>query len=235
MSEEEKYDNYRFEKKFFIPEQLTHSIEEIIKLNSSLARKIFTPRFINNIYFDNSKFQYFFENIDGVSERIKVRIRWYGDFEGRINEPFLEFKKKVGSVGSKKKFRLPSFNLSDIYLPNFLSFLFRRSKLGIFEKNLMLGLKPTLINRYQRKYFLSFDKKFRITLDKHLEYFLINSSQSIFSRGLKDELRMIMELKYAPKHQFESAIITQELPFRVIKNSKYVRGVQTLYNLGNHI
>ena len=80
----------RFERKFIIPESFTHSIEEVIKSNSALMRKIYYPRFINNIYFDNPRFQFYFENIDGVCERKKMRIRWYGNLKGRIKKPVLE-------------------------------------------------------------------------------------------------------------------------------------------------
>ena len=227
--------NYRIERKFIIPERMTHSIEEVIKSNSALMRKIFYPRFINNIYFDNSRFQFFFENIDGVSERMKVRIRWYGSLKGKIKKPVLEFKQKHGLTGRKTSIVLPSFDLKEIYLPGFLSSLFQKVNIDMRKKVLMLSLKPSVINRYQRKYFLSFDQKFRVTLDHHLEYFSASSPEKLSSRGLKDNLSMIMELKYAPIHQLESAIITQEFPFRVIKNSKYVRGVQILYDLGTHI
>ena len=227
--------NYRFEKKFIIPERLTPSIEEVVKSNSALMRKIFCPRFINNIYFDNSRFKFFFENIDGVSERMKTRIRWYGNLKGKIKKPVLEFKQKHGLTGSKTYIALPSFDLKDIYCQSFLYSLFKKSNLDMRKKDLMLSLKPTLINRYQRKYFLSFDQKFRVTLDHQLEYFPVSSPEQLSTKGLKDSLSMIMELKYAPIYQLESANITQEFPFRVIKNSKYVRGVQILYNLGTHI
>ena len=227
--------NYRFEKKFIIPERLTPSIEEVLKSNSALMKKIFSPRFINNIYFDNSRFQFFFENIDGISERMKTRIRWYGNLKGRIKKPVLEFKQKHGLTGSKTSIDLPSFDLKDIYRPGFLSSLFQNSNLDMRKKELMLSLTPSLINRYQRKYFLSFDQKFRVTLDHHLKYYPVSSPEQLSSCGLKDSLSMIMELKYSPIYQLESANITQEFPFRVIKNSKYVRGVQILYNLGTHI
>ena len=227
-------ENNRFERKFIIPERLTHSIEEVIKSNSALMRKIYYPRFINNIYFDNPKFQFFFENIDGVCERMKMRIRWYGNLKGRIKKPVLELKQKNGLTGTKSFFTIPSFNINDIYHPGFLSSLFLKSNLDFGKKNLMLSLKPTLINRYQRKYFLSFDQKFRLTIDDHLEYFTVSSPEQLSSWGLKDSLSMIMELKYSPIYQPESANITQEFPFRVIKNSKYVRGVQIIYNLGTY-
>ena len=225
----------RFERKFIIPERLTHSIEEVIKSNSALMRKIFYPRFVNNIYFDNQSFRFYFENIDGVCERMKMRIRWYGNLKDRIKKPVLELKQKHGLTGTKSFFRMPSFNLSDIYQPGFLSSLFQKANLDMRKKNLILSLKPTLINRYQRKYFLSFDQKFRLTIDDHLEYFPVSSPEQISSGGLKDSLNKIMELKYSPIYQLESANITQEFPFRVIKNSKYVRGIQIIYNLGTYI
>ena len=228
-------DNYRFERKFIIPERLTHSIEEVVKSNSALMRNIFPPRFINNIYFDNSRFKFFFENIDGVSERMKTRIRWYGNLKGKIKKPVLEFKQKHGLTGSKTSIALPSFDLKDIYRRGFLPSLFQNSNLDMRKKDLMLSLKPSLINRYQRKYFLSFDQKFRVTLDQHLKYYPVSSPEQLSSCGLKDSLSMIMELKYSPIYQLESNNITQEFPFRVIKNSKYVRGIQIIYNLGTHI
>ena len=225
----------RFERKFIIPELLTHSIEEFIKSNSALMRKIYYPRFINNIYFDNPGFQFYFENIDGISERMKMRIRWYGKMNGEIEKPVLELKQKNGLTGSKSFFTIPSFNINDIYHPGFLSSLFQKSNLDLRKKTLMLSLKPTLINRYQRKYFLSFDQKFRVTLDDNLAYFPVSFPEQLSSGGIKDTLSMIMELKYEPIYQFESANITQEFPFRVVKNSKYVRGVQIIYNLGTYI
>ena len=228
-------DNYRFERKFIIPFRLTYSIEEVLKSNSALMRKIFCPRFINNIYFDNSRFQFFFENMDGVSERMKTRIRWYGNLKGKIKKPVLEFKQKHGLTGSKTSIALPSFDLKDIYCQSFLYSLFKKSNLDMRKKDLMLSLKPTLINRYQRKYFLSFDQKFRITLDHQLKYYPVSSPEQLSSCGLKDSLSMIMELKYSPIYQLESNHISQEFPFRVIKNSKYDRGIQIIYNLGTHI
>ena len=225
----------RFERKFIIPERLTHSIEEVIKSNSALMRKIFYPRFVNNIYFDNPSFRFYFENIEGVCERMKMRIRWYGNLKDRIKKPVLELKQKQGLTGTKSFFRMPSFNLSDIYQPGFLSSLFQKTNLDMRKKNLILSLKPTLINRYQRKYFLSADQKFRLTIDDHLKYFPVSSPEQLSSGGLKDSLNMIMELKYSPIYQPESANITQEFPLRVIKNSKYVRGVQIIYNLGTYV
>ena len=55
----------RFERKFIIPERLTHSIEEVIKSNSALMRKIFYPRFVNNIYFDDPSFRFILKTLMG--------------------------------------------------------------------------------------------------------------------------------------------------------------------------
>ena len=64
----------------------------------------------------------------------------------------------------------------------------------------ILSTKITLMNRYHRQYFQSFDNRFRLTLDSNLEFFLppdeinIKPPRSYF-RNLS-----IIEIKYDEKH-----------------------------------
>ncbi len=230
---EHSVNSHRFERKFIIPGNLVYSIEQIIKASSAMFSEVFYPRFVNNIYFDSVSFQFFHDNINGVSERTKARIRWYGDLERDIKKPVLEFKQKFGLTGIKTAFPLEPFSLRDIGVPNFRSSLFQKSALDFHRKELMISLKPTLINRYRRKYFLSADRKFRITLDHCLEYFPANLFENISIRRFNDSISMIMELKYDKEHQPESSELTQEFLFRLVKNSKYVRGIQILHDIGH--
>lgn len=39
------------------------------------------------------------DNLIGISDRMKVRIRWYGALLGLIEEPVLELKIKRGFLG----------------------------------------------------------------------------------------------------------------------------------------
>ena len=225
---------FRFERKFVIPPDSTNYVEHIVKQNTAIFTETFSPRFVNNIYFDTQSFQFFNENIDGVSLRKKIRIRWYGNLDGEVQNPILEFKQKSGLLGIKRYYPLDGFELGKIFNPGFFSNLFGKSSLELFDKELLLSLTPTLINRYHRKYFQSMDQKFRITLDSDLEFFPVSSPNHFHERQLRNPFYMIMELKYDKTYQTEASDVTQQFLFRVSKNSKYVRGVSMLYDLGEH-
>jgi hypothetical protein len=46
----------------------------------------------------------YWDNVSGLSKRVKVRIRWYGDLYGHIQSPILEFKIRNNTLGSKVSF-----------------------------------------------------------------------------------------------------------------------------------
>ncbi len=84
----EKKHNFRFERKFTIPDGFTIvAIEQFIKQNKALFREVFHIRQVNNIYFDTAAYNDYFDNVLGVSDRKKIRIRWYGDTFGTIKKP----------------------------------------------------------------------------------------------------------------------------------------------------
>jgi len=85
-----------------------------------------------------------------------------------------------------------------------------------------------LLNRYQRKYYLSADRRFRVTLDTNVTYTLISRYQNYFMRSVIDRDNVIMELKYDIKDDAHVDWISDYFPFRMTKNSKYVNGVDSL-------
>ena len=76
--------DYRYERKFFITSLSRFEVESIVKLHPAIFSEIFHERFVNNIYLDSSDLINFYENIEGQSNRIKIRIRWYGELFGYI-------------------------------------------------------------------------------------------------------------------------------------------------------
>ncbi len=82
----------RYERKFMVTAMSLRAIESRIKLHPSYFREAYSQRYINNIYFDTQTLKYYHENERGVSNREKVRIRWYGDTFGAIQNPKLEIK-----------------------------------------------------------------------------------------------------------------------------------------------
>ena len=97
-----KKHNYRYERKFTVPNSFCYRIiEQFVKKNTALFREVFHVRQVNNIYFDTAKYNDYFDNVLGVSDRKKIRIRWYGDTFGEIRKPVLEFKIKKGIVNDE--------------------------------------------------------------------------------------------------------------------------------------
>ena len=67
----------------------------------------FTDRQVNSIYFDDEHYTSIKQNIEGISEKKKYRLRWYGDFRN-IKNPTFEIKAKKGFEVIKKNFVLPN-------------------------------------------------------------------------------------------------------------------------------
>ena len=93
----DKKHNYRYERKFTVPDKFTlKTIEQFVKRNKALFREVYHLRQVNNIYFDTLAYNDYFDNVLGVSDRKKIRTRWYGDTLGDIQKPVFEIKIKKG-------------------------------------------------------------------------------------------------------------------------------------------
>ena len=96
---------------------------------------------------------------------------------------------------------------------------------GILKQSLTC-LYVVLLNRYSRRYFLSFDKKFRITNDEGICYYGMNNLGAVSESISAKDPDMVLELKYDKEHAPFAEQISTLFPFRVTKNSKYMRGIE---------
>ena len=163
-----------------------------------------------------------------MPDRIKYRIRWYGDLWGYKGEPVLEKKIKNGLLGQKESYPLKEFVLKKDYKIKKLSQIIDNSNIPNSLKLEIQSLTPTLLNRYSRTYFQSVNKNFRITLDNHLSYFQINNNNGLHNKIVDNE-NVILELKYDKNYDDKAYKITNEFPFRLTKSSKYVTGLSEVY------
>ena len=103
--------NWRSELKFDVS---TYNYDQILlslKTHPLIFREHFQKRHVNNIYFDKFNYQFFKDNVDGISERLKTRIRWYGDTFTTIAKPKLELKIKNRDLGRKEIYDIKKFIL----------------------------------------------------------------------------------------------------------------------------
>lgn len=221
-----EFENYRYEKKFIINNSYNFLINHYVKSNKLLFKKHFEERTINTIYFDNN-LELYYQNINGLKNRRKIRIRWYCD-ESEFLSPILEIKIKNGNLGEKKRFQLNQINktkgkvvLKDI-LNSLLETQYKREL-----KELFYFYKPNLFITYEREYFLSKFSNCRLTIDKNIKYHKISCDKiSNFSRKYGKNL---IEIKYPSTLDNEILNGILDFPFRISRHSKYVEGINLIY------
>ncbi len=226
------FTNLRYERKFIFRNIcLEDLINTVVLTNSFCFEEVFTKRSVNNIYFDDNNFSFYNQNVAGDGERKKYRLRWYNDIFSMIKSPTLEIKKKFGEVGDKVSFKIKNFetdmsllNTDQIYSQILCAIKKTNNKKLTSE---IYNLFPALYNTYERRYFLSYCEKFRITLDFNMNFFNPNSYNNFYSMDNKVD-DIVLELKYGKEHDNESRILTQQLNTRLTKNSKYVRGIDII-------
>ncbi len=218
----------RFERKFLITDHASAEVKQLLKYHPAAFSEIFYERTINNIYFDTLGFSNYYDNVEGETERLKVRIRWYGDLFGKIEKPILELKIKKGLLGKKDSYNLLPFTLDTNFSKEQIINAIAAADMPVHVRDLMLSLQPALLNRYTRTYYLSEDKKFRITIDRDLTYYKIGYWHNTFLNKSVDHQATVLELKYDASMETEAKIIGNGLPFAMTKNSKYLQGIERI-------
>ena len=207
----------RFERKWILKDG------DYLKLINSLLRSNFffrsqyPKRKVNSIYFDNSKLKSIRENLDGVSNKKKIRLRWYGNHKN-LTDPILEIKSKRGYETKKESFKIKKLDKVNYLNPRNLETILNEVNKVTKSKN---KLHPILTTHYERQYFISNQNKVRATVDYNLEsIFLKNLSELQLTKKYFPEC--ILELKYSTKIDRLVRHKLNEMTLRLSKNSKFV-------------
>jgi len=206
----------RYERKWVF-----HSIDHnqlFILLNRSnfLFMNQFSDRQVNSIYFDDENYTSIKQNIDGISEKKKYRLRWYGDFK-IITNPTFEIKIKKGFEVSKKNFDLPemsNLNLLDYNDVEKIELLINNNF------NFKNKLFPILTTHYLRSYFISSNKLVRSTVDRNLKSLLLYKNRNL--NIIKEYQDIILEFKYDLNLDEYVRSNLGNISSRLSKNSKFI-------------
>jgi hypothetical protein len=216
----------RYERKFVIFDLGVAEMEALIRFHPAVFREIYHARYVNNVYFDTPSLDHYHANVRGIADRVKCRIRWYGKPTGPIAMPVLELKRKHGLLGTKESHPLQPFDLDDRFDARLV---LEKSDLTPKLRFELASLRPMLMNRYRRRYFLSHDGKYRLTLDSELAYRTVGPGVARFPAWLPGDGRVIVELKFAVGGEEGASRIATRFPFRLTRSSKYVLGIEALY------
>lgn len=224
-----KIGEYRYERKFVIDNNLAFQVGPVIRSHPAVFRTIFYKRQINNIYFDDLNFQNYRDNTNGLHKRLKVRIRWYKNTFGRAESPNLEFKLRRSDQIGKVLFPLPAMNIQKGLGVREITRAILEAELPGPIRSYVLSLSPVLMNAYQREYYRSADARYTLTLDEDLKFCGLRDCKNSLNTFSSARIKNIIELKYPCHHDQDSHKVTTLFPFRLIKNSKYVQGLQSTW------
>ena len=207
----------RFERKWiFKSNDYLALINSLIRSNL-FFKKHYPKRRVNSIYFDTSNYVSIRQNLDGVSNKKKIRIRWYGE-QKKLIKPVLEIKSKKGSETKKESFKINELN--DLKFPDLKNLKIIKDIVNL-KTNSKKTIHPILTTNYDREYFISDNGKIRATIDYNLKsVYLKNLSQLDIVKNFS--LACILELKYSTKLDQYVRKNLKNITLRLSKNSKFV-------------
>ncbi len=220
--------DYRYERKFAIAGARLDEVEHHVRHHPALFFQEYAPRVVNNLYLDSPDWRNYHQNVDGHSQRMKLRARWYGPLFGSVPRAVLEQKCKSGHVGTKHSAPLAPFGLGPQTGSRDVRRWLEQSSLPAPLHHAVGHAEPALVNHYRRQYFRSASRQVRLTIDSDLAFYRFHRHANSFLARITAPGFVVVELKYSDAASEEAAAVANALPFRMTRMSKYVFGVNAL-------
>jgi len=200
-----------------------------IRLHPAAFYSPHPDRWVNNVYYDTHNNAAYVQNISGASARVKVRYRWYGQ-QQQPGPGALEVKCKRNFFGWKLRFGCKDLPVGH-EKEDWRDIERRLSEALPHEARLWLQTypRPTILNRYLRRYFVSSDERIRVTVD---------TDQAVWDQRyraipnydqptrLPDNL--VVEVKFARDDRDLASDVIQTIPIRVSRHSKFMNGLRAV-------
>lgn len=221
--------NPRYERKFVADAFSVSECVALVRRHPALFREVYPSRMVNNVYLDSPSRTAYHDHLNGASVRVKHRVRWYGPLTSSVPSPVLERKFKSGLISGKDAHALPDFHLNGLPLESTLTAVFDQARLPERLRNELRHLRPCLVNRYCRHYFLSGDGRFRLTVDSDFRFGVAGGTPVQVSAAPVGVPRVVLELKFAAAQAGQAEAITNVFPMRLMRCSKFILGVEQIH------
>lgn len=219
----------RLEKKYVFHEVNQHAVDRWIRFFHLNCSNIYEERKVNSVYSDTRDYAAYNENIIGDEKRYKFRIRWYG--KGVPDKAYLELKIRSSEMTIKERFPIyDKYFLTKVVngivrhgQRDWVSSLSELDGIPYVFASSVRSLIPTALVSYDRNYFLSRDKRLRITSDRNITYSRYGSPFSIKDR------QNVMEIKTEKNGVIIPSVIKlRDVPAKISRNSKYVKAISVM-------
>ncbi len=215
----------RYEVKMTCSALFLPNVRAWVNMHPEVFIEAYPPRRVNSLYFDTYEVDCLDENLIGISERAKLRFRWYGEDCSCVRGS-LELKRKENQLGWKEYFPIAtSFDLTTISWSALMHHL-REQVSGSFAVWISGVEQPTLITRYMREYYESRDHQVRLTIDYDLAAYeqVTHFAPNLVLKAPIPEQTVVEVKADAALHRRVSNALSS-FPLQVGRNSKYVNGV----------
>lgn len=214
--------DWRFELKMVCEERALSEVLAELHRHPMGFRKLYRDREVQSIYLDTHAGRAVQENLAGISDRQKLRLRWYGQGVDWV-KPQIERKRRRNLFGSKQVEVLSEeFAVRGVDRLTFM----RRLCAAVpdaWRCRIDAGLEPAQWIRYQRQYYGSFDGAVRVTVDRQLQACDLRDSWRIdWQRQTVLGRILVVECKAAMTREAELREVVRDLRLQVHRCSKFV-------------
>lgn len=220
--------SHRYEIKFVLDTISQHSFLDRIRENTKLIHA-HPDRKVSSIYFDDIDRSSLSDNIIGLAQRKKYRIRWYGDFTGDTSLN-LEKKCRDGRLGFKQVFTIDTLKIDLLnsklnqFYPLISQFLEQSGESLEFSNKYLF---PSLQVTYDRQYYEA-GAGIRVTVDSNIMFSNPSTHKKISERYTYSYPKTVIEIKFTKKNKDKVSSLIRNLPFTPTRHSKYVVGCSVL-------
>ncbi|WP_051673859.1 polyphosphate polymerase domain-containing protein [Streptomyces sp. NTK 937] len=227
----------RFELKYLVPAEQAAEIRD--ELSERMDRDLNSPAGgygVWSLYYDSPQLRFYWEKIEGLKFRRKLRIRHYGDLDGVSDESpvCVEIKQRVNRVTQKRRITLPygtARQLCDAremveHSPKERGFVHE-----VLDLVVRLNLRPTAITGYQREALVGRDSDtgLRVTFDRRIRGrdrdfdFSVATPQNRFT--LPPHMA-VMEIKVNERTPYWITDLAARRNLNLVRVSKYVQSIE---------
>ncbi|WP_016909169.1 polyphosphate polymerase domain-containing protein [Streptomyces xiaopingdaonensis] len=227
----------RFELKYLVP------VERASEIRDELAERMDVDRNsppggygVWSLYYDTPRLRFYWEKIEGLKFRRKLRIRHYGDLAGVDDSApvCVEIKQRVNRVTQKRRMTLPyeaARRLCDgreliEHSPEEAAFVQE-----VLELIVRLDLRPTAITGYQREALVGrdIDTGLRVTLDRRVRGrdrdFHLGTPHAENRFTIPPHLA-VMEVKVDERTPYWITDLAAKRNLDLVRVSKYVQSIE---------
>ncbi|MCQ4205748.1 polyphosphate polymerase domain-containing protein [Streptomyces longispororuber] len=227
----------RFELKYLVP------VDQAAGIRDELAARMDTDPHspvggygVWSLYYDSPELRFYWEKIEGLKFRRKLRIRHYGDLDGATDESpvCVEIKQRVNRVTQKRRITLPygvARQLCDgremvEHAPSESPFIHE-----VLDLVVRLNLQPTAITGYQREALVgrAADTGLRVTFDRRIRgrdrdfHFGVETPENRFT--IPPHMS-VMEIKVNERTPHWITDLAARRNLNLVRISKYVQSIE---------